>query len=324
MAEMLVESIEQYGLSSESKPQQLFSKVGIVGGGSVGQKIALMISKSDLEVTIIELDEERIQQAISNIECELDAMIATWGMTSSEKRAILTRIKGSTDYSSLKECDIIIECVRSRSRVNHIQERVEIFKKIEQIVSDECIIATNSNSIVITELSAELNNKARTISLHFLTNTNANIIEVVRGLHTSEETYDRVLKFIAMLGKEPVPCEESAGLISVRMFVAQLNEACGILMEGVGCVDDIDKSMRQALGQILGPFEMADKIGLDKIIRWMDNMYREFGDRKYVASPIIKRLVRANQLGRKTGKGFYVYEGENKKVRSNIQVMVKS
>ena len=149
-------------------------------------------------------------------------MIATWGMTSSEKRAILTRIKGSTDYSSLKECDIIIECVRSRSRVNHIQERVEIFKKIEQIVSDECIIATNSNSIVITELSAELNNKARTISLHFLTNTNANIIEVVRGLHTSEETYDRVLKFIAMLGKEPVPCEESAGLISVRMFVARI------------------------------------------------------------------------------------------------------
>ena len=120
-----------------------------------------------------------------------------------------------------------------------------------------------------------------------------------------------------MLNKEAIPCQESAGLISVRIFAAQLNEACQVLMEGVGTMSDIDKTMRVGLGQNLGPFEMADKIGIDRVVRWMENLYREFGDRKYKPSPAIKRLFRAAELGRKAQKGFYCYDEHGNKLCVN-------
>lgn len=319
MAEVIIEAIEEYGLSSKNRPKQLFSKVGIVGCGTVGQNIAMMISQQELEVVFVELSEEKISYAMCKIERQLDEMIEHWGMTSGEKRAILSRINGHVGYENLKGCDLVIESIRSKTRERRISSRKEVFKNIEKYVSSDCIIATNSTTIVITELSSELEHKERCVSLHFLTNApNAKMIEVVKGLYTSEEVYTKVVKFAKMLGKEAILCEESPGLISVRIFVAQINEACEVLMERVGSMEDIDKTMRVGLGQSLGPFELADKNGLDKVIRWMDNLYNEFGDKKYMASPIIKRLVRANQLGRISGKGFYQYDEDGNKIAPNI------
>lgn len=314
MAEVIIEPIEKYGLSAKDRPKQLFSKVGIVGCGTVGQNIAMMISQKELEVVFIELSEDKISSAIKNIEQELENMIEHWGMTSGEKRAILSRIHGFVGYEHLKGCDLVIESIRSKTRERRISCRKEVFKNVEKYVSQDCIIATNSTTIVITELSSELEHKERCVSLHFLTSApKAKMIEVVRGLYTSEDVYQKVRKFINMLGKETILCEESPGLVSVRVFIAQLNEACEVLMEGVSSMEDIDKTMRIGLGQALGPFEMADKIGLDKVNRWMENLYNEFGDKKYIASPIIKRLVRAHQLGRISGKGFYSYDADGKK-----------
>ncbi|MDA3890921.1 MAG: 3-hydroxyacyl-CoA dehydrogenase NAD-binding domain-containing protein [Salinivirgaceae bacterium] len=314
MSKILIEPIEGYGLSSKNRPKQLFSKVGIVGCGTVGQSIALMISQKDIEVAFLELCEERIEHALSEISAELDSMIEHWGMTPSEKRAIMARIHGYTDYKYFKDCDLVIEAIRSKTRERRIISRKEVFKNIEEAVSRECIIATNSTTIVITELSSELEYNHRCVSLHFLTNTpSAKMIEVVRGLYTSDDVYAKVVKFVYMLGKQAILVEESPGLISIRVFVAQLNEACAVLMEGVGSLEDIDKTMRIGFGQVLGPFEMADKIGLDKVSRWMHNLYNEFGDKKYIASPIIKKLVRARNMGRISGKGFYVYHENGKK-----------
>jgi 3-hydroxybutyryl-CoA dehydrogenase len=313
MSEVIVEPIEAYGLNSQDRPRQLFSKVGIVGCGSVGQTIALMISQKDIEVVFVELNDEKVVHAKEEIAKELDNMIEHWGMTPGEKRAVLSRIDGYTDFNCLSNCDLVVESIRSKSRERRITSRKEVFRRIEENVSPECIIATNSTTIVITELSSELEHKERCVSLHFLTNTpNARMIEVVRGLYTSDEVYTRVTKFVNMIGKEAILCEESPGLISVRVYVAQLNEACEVLMEGVGTMADIDKTMRIGLGQVLGPFEMADKIGLDKVMRWMENLYNEFGEHKYMASPVIKKLVRANNLGRITGRGFYTYENGKK------------
>lgn len=315
MAEVIIEPIEEYGLSAKDRPKQLFSKVGIVGCGTVGQNIAMMISQKELEVAFIELSEEKINYAICKIEQELDSMIEHWGMTASEKRAILSRIHGYVGYEHLKGCDLVIESIRSKTRERRISCRKEVFKNVEKYVSPQCIIATNSTTIVITELSSELEHKERCVSLHFLTSApKAKMIEVVRGLYTSDEAYQKVGKFITMLGKEAILCEESPGLVSVRVYIAQLNEACEVLMEGVSTLDDIDKTIRIGLGQPLGPFELADKIGLDKVHRWMENLYHEFGDKKYIASPLIKRLVRAHQLGRISGKGFYKYDKDGKKI----------
>lgn len=323
MSDVLVESIEQYGLSSESKPKQLFSKVGIVGCGNIGQIIAMIISKKELEVVFIELTQEKVDEAMHSIETELDQMIENWGMTQGEKRAILSRISGHIEYDVLKDCDMVIEAIRSKSRERHISMRKDVFKKVEENVSPQCIIATNSTTIVITELSSELKYQDRCVSIHFLTNTpSANMVEVVRSLYTSKESYEKVLTFITMLGKDAIQCEESAGLISMRIYCAQLNEACGVLMEGVSSMQDIDKTMRIGLGQSFGPFEMADRIGLDKVARWMDNLYQEFGDSKYIASPIIKRLVRSNKFGRQEREGFYKYDEEGRKIETTIKYQI--
>jgi len=315
MSEYLIESLEGYGLSQQERPRTLFSKVGIVGCGSVGQNIALMISQKELEVIFIELSEEKVSSAFIKMEQELDNMIEHWGMTPGEKRAILSRIKGYVGYEYLKGCDLVIEAIRSRSREQRVTGRKEVFKNIEKYVSPDAIIASNATTVVITELSSELEHKERCVSLHFLTNVpGAKMIEVVRGLYTSDEVYDKVMKFVKMLGKVAIPVEESPGLISIRMFVALVNDACEILMEGVGTKSDIDTTMRIGFGLPLGPFELADKIGLDKVLRWMDNLYSEFGDKKFKASPVIKRLVRAHQFGRSTGKGFYEYNENGHKI----------
>jgi len=249
------------------------------------------------------------------IEQELDTMIDHWGMTPGEKRAILSRISGYVGYENLRGCDLVIEAIRSKTREQRISCRKEVFRNIEKHVSPETIIATNSTTIAITELSSDLEHKERSVSLHFLTNApNAKMLEVVRSLYTSNEVYDKVKKFVQMLGKILIPVQESPGLISIRLFVIMVNEACEILMEGVGTIPDIDATMRIGLGQSLGPFELADKIGLDKVERWMDNLYSEFGDIKFKASPVLKRLVRAHQYGRSTNKGFYDYDEDGKKI----------
>jgi 3-hydroxybutyryl-CoA dehydrogenase len=315
MADIKVEPIENYGLSKKDRPKTLFSKVGIVGCGTVGQNIAIMISAKELEVVFIELSEEKIKSGFEMMEEELDNMIDHWGMTPGEKRAILSRIHGYVGYEYLKGCDLVIEAIRSKTREQRISTRKEVFKNVEKYVSKDAIIATNSTTIVITELSSELEHKERCVSLHFLTNApGSKMIEVVRGLYTSDEAYDKVLKFVKMMDKTVIPVEESPGLISVRLFVALVNEACEVLMEGVGTKEDIDRTMKIGMGLSLGPFEMADKIGLEKVLRWMDNLYNEFGDIKYKASPVIKKLVRAHQFGRISGSGFYNYDAHGKKI----------
>ena len=311
----IIESIEQFALSQKHKPKALFSKVGIVGCGTVGQNIAMMIATHGIDVVFVEVDHEKIAAAIQSMEAELDNKINQWGMTQSEKRLVMNRIKGTIHCKDLNGCDLVIEAIKSRSREERVSLRKEIFKRIEENVDPSTIIATNSTTIVITELSSELKYKDRCVSLHFSTaNPAANIVEVVRGLNTSPETYENVKRFVKLIGRQMIPVDESPGLLSVRLFATLINEACEVLMEGIGSMEDIDLAVRSGLGLGMGPFELADKIGLDKVVRWLDNLYNEFGDMRYKASPMLKKLVRANHLGRTTGKGFYRYTPEGKKI----------
>jgi len=313
----IIEPIEQFALSKKNRPKALFSRVGVVGCGAVGQSIVIMIATHGIDVVFIEVDEHKIEAALQAIESDLDTKINHWGMTDSEKRLVMNRIKGSIHCRDLKGCDLVIEAIKSRSREDRVSLRKELFKRIEENVDPSTIIATNSTTIVITELSSELVHKDRCVSLHFSTsNPGANIVEVVRGLNTSQETYDNVKKFVSLIDRTMIPVDESPGLISVRLFATLINEACSVLMEGVGSMEDIDLSVRSGLGLGMGPFELADKIGLDKVVRWLDNLYNEFGDMRYKASPMLKKLVRANHLGRGTGKGFYRYSPDGKKVLS--------
>ncbi|GAF03469.1 3-hydroxyacyl-CoA dehydrogenase family protein [Saccharicrinis fermentans] len=311
MAEILVEPIEGYALSKDKKKgTTLFSKIGVIGCGKEGQSIARIAGWHGMEVVFLELSEENIERAISNIGKELDNRIENWGLTAGEKKAIMSRINGTLDYKDLADCDFVIEAIRSESNISFrsIEERKEVFRKVEEIVREDTIIATNSTTIIITELASEMKKPDRCISLHFfVASPEAKIIEVVKGLYTSEEVYNKVYTFVKLINRDVIPVEESAGLVSVRLYVTLLNEACQVLMEGIASLPDIDKTMNVGLGMRFGPFRTADIIGLNKISKWMDNLYEEFGNSKYKPSPMIKRLVRAKRLGKQTGEGFYKY-----------------
>lgn len=318
-----VEPIEGYAIKRREHPlvkknRYEFTKVGIVGCGILGQEITRMVSSHGIEVTFIEISEEKIEQALNSISNDLNDMIERWGMTYSEKRAIMSRISGTMNYEDLEGAEIVIESVKSRSRESSVDLRKRIFREIEKDIDPEAIIATNSTTLVITEMSSELEYPERCVSLHFLSPADKiPVVEIARGLNTSDETYDKVCQFARLFDKKVVPVIESPGIISTRLIAPLINEACEILMEGVGKLDDIDDTMKMGFGFPLGPFEVADKIGLDTIVRWLDNLYSEFGDLKYKASPLLKKMVRANHIGRETRQGFYEYNEEGKKIVVN-------
>jgi len=317
MAEIVVEPIEKYALSNKKREKTLFSKIGVVGCGKEGHSIARIASWHGMEVVFIELSLEKIESAIQGISKELDQRIENWGLTVSEKRAIMSRIRGSLDYKDLAGCDFVIEAIRSDEKTGRrsIDQRKEVFKAIEAVVDRDAIIATNATTIVISELASELVYRDRCVSLHFfVTSSEAKIIEVVKGLYTTDDVYNKVCTFVKLINRDVIPVEESAGLISVRLYVTLLNEACQALMEGVAKMEDIDKTMVIGLGMRFGPFHMADIIGLNKVMKWMDNLFEEFGDSKYKAAPIIKRMVRAKRLGVQTGEGFYRYDSEGRRL----------
>lgn len=320
MADILKESIDQYGLSKDNRPKAMFSKIGLAGCGSVGRAIARIISRRGIDVVFVEKSEHLVQKAFDELERELDQMIELWKMTAGEKRGILSRIKGSVSYKDLADCDIVIDAILSADYNDSITARKKVFGEIEKHVAPETIIATNSATLPITELSEDIQRKERCITLHFSTTTpDSKILEVARGPYTSEEVYEKVLLFAEMLNKKIITVTESPGLVSVRLFVVIINEACKVVMENLTSKEDVDTVLKRSIGSHYGPFEMADKIGLDKVVQWMESLYKEFGEIRYKANPLIKRYVRANNLGMKTSRGFYEYDKEGKKIEEKVE-----
>ncbi len=301
----------QFSLGERLKPKGNIQTVGIMGCGTVGQVITRIIAQYGMDVVFLDLTEERLKEIYHDIEEQLDGVIAQWGITSSEKKLIMSHIKGTTNYSDLRNCDLIIETISSRQKGTLLSLRKELFQKVEGVVSKNAIISSDLSTLIISDLAVVLKNPERAIGIHFIEPIDkTNIVEVVKGRQTSNETYDKISRFLKMINKRAILINESPGNVSTRILIPLINEACEILMEGVASISDIDETMKETTGYIYGPFEIADKIGLDKILKYMDNLYQEYGDKKYKASPVIKRLVRANYLGLQTKKGFYNYEGE--------------
>jgi 3-hydroxybutyryl-CoA dehydrogenase len=279
----------------------------------MGQQISILVSQAGIEVAFIDITEEHVAQAIVDINEILDDRISKWGLTVGEKKLILSRISGSIDYSTIADCDLIIEAVNTNMKGTQLEVRRDVFRRIERVVRPDAIIASNTATIMISDIAQVLDYPERAIALHFLSPVKkVNIIEMVPSVHTSAETIEMVTKFARMIGRKLIHVNESAGHISTRMICSLINEACELLMEGVSNVSDIDETMREASGHQFGPFELADRIGLDKLLKWMENLLTEFGDSKYKPCPILKRMVRANMLGRSTGEGFYRYQNGKK------------
>jgi len=306
----MAETLEDFALNYKApKKKGSIHKVAVIGCGSMGQEITRIIAQHGMEVIFIDLTEERIQEVYREIDQQLDEIINKWGLTDGEKRAILSRISGSTDYDKIRDVDLVIETINSKKPGTNIEIRKEVFRKAEEVVNPETIITSNNSTLMISDLASVLEHPERAVGLHFIgPATSVKIVEVVRGQFTNDNAYDTVLKFAKMIDKKAISLNESPGHVSSRLIVTLINEACETLMEGVASVQCIDTTMKLGYGLLFGPFEMADRIGLDKLLKWMDNLYAEFGTQRFKASPILKRLVRAGYLGRKTNKGFYKYE----------------
>jgi len=312
----MAESLEKFALNKKIVKQGMIHKVGLIGCGEVGQEVARMVAQSGIEVVFIELDEQRVVEAERLIQIQLDEMINHWGLTQGDKRIILSRIKGTTDYNLIRSCDLIIETISSDNPMN---DRIELFRRIENFVNPEIPICSGVSTLMITDIAAGMKHPERALALNFLASpSSVGIVEVVCGLYTDQHSHELVCRFAKMIGKEPITVNESPGNISTRLIVTLINEACNTLVEGVSSVENIDKIMRLGFGLQHGPFELADRIGLDKILRLMDHIYAEFGLTKFKASPLIRRLVRAHHLGKRTGKGFYMYDQNGQKTGMNV------
>lgn len=311
MAEEIIEAIERYGLSKRNRKRTLFSRIGVVGCGKEGSVIATRAALKGIEVVFLEPNQERIENAYKRIEEQLNKKIQNWGLTENEKKAIIGRIQGSSNYEDFSGCDFVIEAIRydDQTGERQVTQRKEVFRKLEEVLSQRAIIASNVSTVVVTELAAEMEHQDRCIGLHFLSNIpDSHIIEIVRGLNTSDDTYNKVCQFARMINHEFVQVTESSGLVSLRLFLIQLNEACSMLMEGVAAVEDIDRVLTVGFGHRQGVFRTADQIGIEKIVKLLENLYEEYGHVKYKPSPILLRLSRAKLWGISKGKGFYTYD----------------
>ncbi|MDP4268913.1 MAG: 3-hydroxyacyl-CoA dehydrogenase family protein [Bacteroidota bacterium] len=318
MSETIYDQIENYGLSQKDRKKTMFSKIGVVGCGREGQNIVGITASAGLDVVFVELSQDKIETAISRIGRNLDDKIENWGLTAGEKKAIMTRIKGTLNYEDLSDCDFVIECTRHDTNTGerNTRYRKEVFEKLESVLAPDAIIATNASTVIVTELAQDLQYKERCISLHFLvTQPEGRILEIVKGLYTSDDVFEKVLVFTKMIKHEIISVHESAGLVSLRLFVVMLNEGCQMLMENVASIEDIDKILTKGWGYRKGVFRIADEIGIEKVVALMENMFREYGDKKYKPNTLLMRLYRAKQFGLHTGKGFYSYDENGKLIK---------
>jgi 3-hydroxybutyryl-CoA dehydrogenase len=280
--------------------------VGIVGGGSMGQGIAITCAAAGLDVLLCEKNAELGEAAIAGIAEELDRDIAKWRRTEAEKRAILARVKTVERLAALEASQLVVEAVPE-----DLELKASIFQELDRACPPEDILATNTSTLSVTEIGARTRRPDRVIGLHFLLPVpRVPLVEMVRGLATSDATFSAAREFVRVLGKTGVEVFESPGYVTTRTILPFLNEAMHIVMEGVASPEAVDTSMKLGYGLPIGPLALADRMGLDEVNRWAQYLFDELGDLKYRPCPLLRKMIRAGHLGVKTGRGFFEYPEE--------------
>lgn len=281
-------------------------KVGIVGAGTMGSGIAESVAEKGYEVVLVDRTDELIEDARNRIELSLNKKLEKWAITEAEKRVTLSRIHPTSQLISITPVDLVIEAVAEDPEV-----KTEIFRTLDNLCKEDVVFATNTSTLSITELAAATGRPDKVIGLHFLNPvTRIKLVEIVRGLKTSDETFAIASKFVASLDKTGVEVYESPGFVTTRVIVPLLNEAMYALMEGVASARGIDTAMKLGFDLARGPLELADRMGLDTVLAFMERLFRDLGDLKFRPCPLLRKLVRAGHLGVKTGQGFFKYDEE--------------
>jgi len=299
---MNIEILNRGKLDIEEGNQPI-KKAVVIGAGTMGSGISQLIASKGIDVILIERDSEGVRVANDRLEENMDAEIERWTMTESEKKAILTRTKITKDIDSAIYGDLVIEAI-----TENLVAKQNLLKKIDEICDKETVFVTNTSALSITEIAEVTHRPEKVIGMHFLNPvTKIPLVEIVRGLKTSDQTFDLIKEFSETLDKTAVEVYEYPGYITTRVIVPMINEAMYILMEGVASAEHIDTAIKLGYNFSRGPLSLADMIGLDELMAWMETLFRELGETKYRPCPLLRKLVRAGHLGVKTGKGFFEY-----------------
>ncbi|MDZ4723978.1 MAG: 3-hydroxybutyryl-CoA dehydrogenase [candidate division Zixibacteria bacterium] len=278
--------------------------VSIIGSGTMGNGISQVFASNGYNVTLIDIKQDFLDKAVSNISGSLDRLIKKAAITDADKNTTLGRIKTSTDIKSAAGSQIVIEAVTEDLKV-----KSSIFAQLDAVCPHSTILASNTSSLPITQLASSTKRPDRFIGMHFMNPVPImKLVEVIRGLATSDETYKVTQDLALKLGKTPVEVNDYPGFIANRILLPMINEAIFAHMEGVGTVQAIDDVMKLGMGHPMGPLTLADFIGLDVCLAILEVMHAGLGDPKYRPAPLLRKMVQAGYLGRKSGRGFYSYD----------------
>ncbi len=278
--------------------------VGVVGAGTMGNGIAQACAVVGVDVVMVDVAEAAVLRGLATITTSLDRLLKKEKISASDKHAAVARIRGTTDYGDLKSADLVIEAATEDESL-----KLRILKEVDTLAQPSTILATNTSSISITKLAAATSRPGRFVGMHFFNPVPLMaLVEIIRGLQTDDATVAAVDAFARHLGKTPITTKNSPGFVVNRLLCPMLNEAAFALQEGLGSPEDIDAAMKLGCNHPIGPLALADMVGLDVLLAVMEVLYRDFNDPKYRPALLLREMVAAGYLGRKSGRGFYTYQ----------------